>query len=87
MRRSLIVIGAILAGLGTGCGEEATKDANKTGQTVDRTPARVIAFPDKFRNVATKCDGFGHRIYSNSTGDSGTGAELFVINDPRCNKE
>jgi hypothetical protein len=67
-----------------GCGEEATKDATKSGQTVNRSPAEVIAMPDKFRNIATKCDGHGHRVYMNSTGDSGNSANIFVIDDPSC---
>jgi len=77
---------AILVALvvAVGCGDEATQDALKSGQQVDRAPAKVLAFPDKFRNVATKCDGFGHRVYSNSTGDSGNSSELYVIDDPGC---
>lgn len=78
----LVLVLAIGLPLG-GCGE-ARKDASKSGQTVDRGPAHVIAMPDQFRNVATKCDGFGHRVYSNSTGDSGSSSELFVIDDPDC---
>jgi hypothetical protein len=82
MMRYLLVIGALA--LLPGCGSDARQDATKAGQHVDRGPAEVIAMPDAFRNVAFKCDGHGHRVYSNSTGDSGTGAELFVIADPTC---
>ena len=85
MKRTIILAGVLLAL--AGCGDDATKDADKAGQTVDRSPARVIAFPDKFRNVASKCDGFGHRVYSQSSGNSGTYPNLFVINDERCNSE
>ncbi len=67
-----------------GCGGEAVKDATKSGQTVDRRPAEVIAFPDGFRNVASKCDGHGHRVYSSSSGQSGTYPNLAVIDDPDC---
>jgi hypothetical protein len=69
-----------------GCGADARKDASTSGQRVDRSAAEVIAMPDAFRNVAHKCDGHGHRVYSNSTGDSGTAAELFVIDDPSCGR-
>ena len=86
MRRRTIIL-AVLVGLVTGCGEEATKDAKKADQRVDRSAAEVIAFPDKFRNVAHKCDGYGHRVYSQSSGNSGTYPNIFVINDPRCNRE
>jgi hypothetical protein len=77
---ALAVFGVCIAA----CGEEATKDATKSGQTVDRGPAEVIAMPDKFRNVATKCDGHGHRVYSSSTGSSGNSAQVFVIDDAGC---
>lgn len=71
----------------TGCGAEARQDATKSGQHVDRSAAEVIAMPDAFRNIASKCDGHGHRVFSNSTGDSGTGAQLFVIDDARCGSQ
>jgi hypothetical protein len=74
----------VLIGLFAACGADETKDAVKTGQKVDRSPAEVIAFPDKFRNIAHKCDGHGHRVYSGSTGNSGTYAQLYVIDDPSC---
>lgn len=82
MKKFLLIpiIGAALVG----CGEEATQDAEKSGQVVDRSPAKVIAMPDKFRNIAHKCDGLGHRVYSNSTGDSGSSSEIFVIEDETC---
>jgi hypothetical protein len=83
MKKLLIACGVGVA-LVAGCGSEADDDASKSGQSVDKSPARVIAMPDKFRNIAHKCDGVGHRVYSNSTGDSGTGAQLFVIADPSC---
>jgi hypothetical protein len=82
----LLVRGGVLLVLAVsvGCGEEATKDATKSGQVVDRSPAKVLAMPDKFRNVALKCDGYGHRVYMNSTGDSGNSANIFVLDDPKC---
>lgn len=77
---ALLILGLLFTG---GC-SEARQDAHKSGQKVDRNPAEVIAMPDQFRNIAHKCDGHGHRVYSNSTGDSGTSSELFVIADPTC---
>lgn len=68
----------------SGCGDDARRDAESRGQKVDRTAAEVIAMPDQFRNIAHKCDGHGHRVYMNSTGDSGNSANIFVINDPSC---
>lgn len=82
MRRLLLI--ALLATGVTACGDEERKDATRSGQKVDRGPAEVIAMPNRFRNVAHKCDGHGHRVFSNSTGDSGAGAQLYVIDDPGC---
>ena len=81
MKRALLAV--IAATALVGC-SEATKDATKSGQRVDRSAAEVIAMPDKFRNVAHKCDGHGHRVFSSSTGDSGNAAQVFVVNDPKC---
>ena len=83
MTRYLLLVAVLAAAVAAGCGE-ARQDATKTGQEVDRGPAEVIAMPDQFRNVAHKCDGHGHRVYSNSTGDSGSASQLYVIDDPSC---
>jgi hypothetical protein len=50
----------------------------------DDGPAIIYSFPDGFANVAGKCDGFGHRIYSTRGADSGGGKAVAVINDPTC---
>jgi hypothetical protein len=84
VRRLILLILVLPVLTVAACGAEATKDASKSGQQVDRSPAEVIAMPDKFRNVATKCDGHGHRIYSSSTGDSGNAAQVFVVADAKC---
>lgn len=85
--KSTIIVPALALGLVVAaCGADARQDATTSGQSVDRAPAEVIAFPDQFRNVAHKCDGHGHRVYSNSTGDSGSSAELYVINDSTCGR-
>lgn len=76
MKKIIILPVIILSVAFAGCAE-ATQDAEKSGQTVDKSPAEVIAFPDKFSNVAHKCDGHGHRVYSNSKA-------AFVIDDPTC---
>lgn len=84
MRRVLTLAAVGASALAVAACGGARQDAERSGQRVDRTSAEVIAMPDAFRNVAHKCDGHGHRVYSNSTGDSGTSSELFVINDPSC---
>jgi len=45
----------------------------------DDSPAEVINFPDQFANVAHKCDGRGHRVYSSTRQ-----APPVVIDDPSC---
>lgn len=84
MRKIAISIAAVGALALSACGDESRKDADKSGQRVDRSSAEVIAMPDAFRNIAHKCDGHGHRVYSSSTGNDGTYAQIFVIDDPSC---
>ena len=45
----------------------------------DDSAAEVLNFPDKFANVAHKCDGHGHRVYSTTRE-----ATDIVIDDPSC---
>jgi hypothetical protein len=45
----------------------------------DDSAAEVINFPHKVANVAHKCDGHGHRIYSTTRE-----ATVVVIDDPSC---
>ena len=49
----------MLAG-STTSGDGATRPSGR----FDDSPAEVINFPDQFANVAHKCDGHGHRVYS-----------------------
>lgn len=46
----------------------------------DNTPAEIINFPDKFHNVATKCN-HGNRIYTHTRSAA---PPLVVANDPSC---
>jgi len=77
MRKLVIILAALIVMGLAACGDEAVKDAEKSGQTVDRSPAHVIAMPDEFSNIATKCDGKGHRVFSN-------GDDIFALNDEAC---
>jgi hypothetical protein len=72
----VLVAGAV------GCGE--TKSDSDAGE-VNKGPADVLAFPDGFRNVAHKCDGHGHRVFSASRGDT-AGAAVAVIEDSTCKR-
>lgn len=50
--------------------------------SVQDGPAEVVNMPNEFGNVATKCDGHGHRLYvvTHSRSD----APVVVIDDPSC---
>lgn len=50
---------------------------------VDDSGAQVIQFPDRFSNVASKCDGYGHRIFVTTKSDSSR--FMVVVDDPTCN--
>jgi hypothetical protein len=64
--------------LAAGCRDTSSTGDAPTGP-VDDAPAQVINFPDKFANVAHKCDGHGHRVYSTTRV-----APPVVIDDPTC---
>lgn len=70
------------AGCGSDKSQEPFKDAPRSGQNND-DPAEVINMPDGFSNLATKCDGHGHRVYVVYHGDHTYGS-VTAINDPRC---
>jgi hypothetical protein len=65
----------------TGCAQKSngTQDAPVNQQLTDNTPAEIINFPDKFANVAVKCDHHGHRIYSTTRQ-----AQPVVVADSSC---
>jgi hypothetical protein len=69
-----------------GCEDDAHNNPRGRGDApvgpIDDTPAEVINFPDKFSNVATKCDGHGHRLYVTTQNENGK--QLSVIADPTC---
>ncbi len=81
MRRRLIVAAAALALVAGGC--SGFNDERGRGDApigpFDDSPAEVINFPDQFANVAHKCDGHGHRVFSSTRQ-----APPVVIDDPSC---
>ncbi|MEO6121229.1 MAG: hypothetical protein ABIW46_06260 [Acidimicrobiales bacterium] len=81
MTRLFFVGAALVAALaiaGAGCADTGPTGDGPTGQ-VDDSPAEVINFPNKFANVAHKCDGYGHRVYSTTRP-----APPVVVDDPTC---
>ena len=85
MRKLLAAMG--IAVLLTSCGwndarnEERGRGDAPVGNVVDE-PVDVIQFPDRFSNVATACDGHGHRIYTTTKSDQSR--FMAVIDDPAC---
>lgn len=81
MTRRALAAGMIIAALATGCSSYNDKrgigDA-PVGPT-QGGPAEIVTFPDKFANVANKCDGHGHRVYSTTRP-----APVVVITDTTC---
>jgi hypothetical protein len=91
MKRSVLIVGAIAAAVAftaAGCGMEKMaepyQDAPRLGPE-DMTGATIIAMPDGFGNVATKCVGdvrFG-TLYHNDKAYGG----LAMVVDPLCPKK
>lgn len=76
----LAIVIVVFAGCGDGKGSTSIEDQN-TG------PAAVMEYPRGFRNVAHKCDGHGHRVYSASRGndaEANVSGAVAVIDDPSC---
>ncbi len=63
-----------------GCGAVEKQDARRSTE-VDRSPAAIVAMPDDFGNVATKCVG-GFRVFVTTNIDDPS--SLFVAADPAC---
>ena len=59
---------------------EQVNDAGQTrpGNCLDDTQKRVIAFPNHFKNMATACDGYGHRLWET------TSNHQMIAPDPSC---
>lgn len=69
-----------------GCGDKANEqfnDAPRDSSGLDKSPARVLAFPDGFSNVARKCDG-PNMVYVVFHNHAAYGSVAVVPNDSRC---
>lgn len=87
-RHKLALLGAtgLVGVLGlTGC-SAATEEWNDAPiEKKHDGPAEVFSMPDGFANVASKCDGHGHRIYTTRVGPGG-GKDVAVVADDACPK-
>lgn len=50
--------------------------------TSDDSPAQILNMPDGFGNVATKCDGHGHRVFVPT--HEKTDPPITVLDDTSC---
>ena len=66
-----------------GCGNTPERLNAHQSRDVDRTPPEIYAMPDHYNNVASKCDGHGHRIYVTSNKDQAP-SNMVVIKDISC---
>lgn len=84
MRRALAAVAAVL--VLAACGTTPEEDDRGLGDApvgdVHKGPAEVITFPDQVGNVFSKCDGHGHRVYSNTHYTEAS--SMAVIADPSC---
>lgn len=77
---TLAVISAVALGA---CGASEKKDSAHASD-VDRSAPSVVAFPDDFSNVASKCDGHGHRIFVTTHGGDKDAGNLVIVEDSQC---
>jgi hypothetical protein len=85
MRRLTCVASTVVAAIGiVGCGTPERLNARQQ-RNVDRTPPEVYAMPDHYNNVASKCDGHGHRMYVTSNKDQAP-SNLVVVTDESCSR-
>jgi hypothetical protein len=82
MRNLLLATCAVAAFVGTGCTQKERVNAHQS-TNVDRTPPEIYAMPNYYNNVASKCDGHGHRVFVTSN-KSNAPSNLVVINDSSC---
>jgi hypothetical protein len=91
MKRLAIAVLVLLAITLAACGggDKSTEDANDVprcvtvqqkanGNCAVTDAPRTLGMPNTFPNIATECDGFGHRLYTT------TDRVLYVIADPSC---
>lgn len=81
----VLVLGVLLAMVGCGWQDEQNERRGRgdapVGEVVD-LPVDVIQMPDRFSNVATACDGHGHRVFVTTKSDQSR--FLAVIDDETC---
>lgn len=86
MRRAAVIAGAAIAALFlSGCSSMTEPWNDAPVSYKDDGPAVIHSMPDGFANFASKCDGFGHRVFTTRGGEK-AGKAVAVIADPKCYK-
>ena len=86
MRRLMTLALAVAAVAGVvGCGNTPERLNARPQRNVARPPPEVYAMPDHYNNVASKCDGHGHRMYVTSNKDQAP-SNLVVVTDESCSR-
>lgn len=87
MRRLSVAAVVLVLTVIAGCGWQDEQNERRgrgdapVGIVTDE-PVDVIQMPDRFSNVATACDGHGHRVFVTTKSDQSR--FLAVIDDPGC---
>ena len=76
---------AALCIVAAGCGNTPERLNAHQSTAVDRNPPEIYAMPDHYNNVASKCDGHGHRMYVTSWEDQAP-SNLVVVSDESCSR-
>lgn len=66
------------------CGGDASREDAVDTRDVDKNPPHVIAFTNHFPNVASKCDGYGHRVFVTTRTDGSVPSYPVIIDDASC---
>lgn len=77
-----IVLAALFALALTGCGSDSRGTGDAPAHQLPKQAVDVYPMPDGFPNVATLCDGHGHRLYV--TSHTKTDVPPTVITDASC---
>jgi hypothetical protein len=82
MTKTAAAILAVLALAGCSGYNDARGRGDAPARQLPKQPVDVYPMPDRFGNVATLCDGHGHRLFVVT--HSKTDAPVTVIEDPSC---
>lgn len=80
---SLVLLLSILALAACGA-NDPKRDAPRPATVDASAPDVVVAFPDDFSNVASKCVGHGYRAFVTTHGGDKDSGNMTIEKDPAC---